>query len=77
MMIPIPRAGIYVGVSGITDDVVITAKQGQAMIPLPEGASYLGFIFARADSAESAVGALRRVHAGLKFDFSPMLPVVK
>jgi len=77
MMIPIPRAGIYMGVSGITDDVVITAKQGQAMIPLPEGASYLGFIFARADSAESAVGALRRVHAGLKFDFSPMLPVVK
>jgi hypothetical protein len=47
------------------------------MIPLPEGASYLGFIFARADSAESAVEALRRVHAGLKFDFSPMLPVVK
>jgi hypothetical protein len=79
MMIPIPRAGIYIGVSGVgeADDIVITAKQGQAMIPLPEGASYLGFIFARADSAEQAVAALREAHARLKFDFSPMLPVVK
>lgn len=77
MMIPIPRAGIYMGVSGVTEDVVITAKQGQAMIPLPEGASYLGFIFAHADSPERAVQALRDAHARLKFDFSPMLPVVK
>ncbi|MGA3185876.1 MAG: ATP-grasp domain-containing protein [Bryobacteraceae bacterium] len=77
MMIPIPRAGIYMGVSGVTPDVVITAKQGQAMIPLPEGASYLGFIFAHADSPERAVAALREAHALLKFDFAPMLHVVK
>jgi hypothetical protein len=77
MMIPIPRAGIYVGVSGVSGDVVITAKQGQAMIPLPEGASYLGFIFAHADSPERAVESLRNSHARLKFDFSPILPVVK
>jgi hypothetical protein len=77
MMIPIPRAGIYVGVSGVSADVVITAKQGQAMIPLPEGASYLGFIFAHADSPERAVELLRNSHARLKFDFPPILPVVK
>jgi biotin carboxylase len=85
MMIPIPRAGIYVGVSGLEaaraipgiEDIAISAKQGQAMIPLPEGASYLGFIFARADSPERAVAALREAHSLLQFDFAHSLPVVK
>ena len=85
MMIPIPRAGIYNGVSGLgqaravahIEDIVITAKQGHAMIPLPEGASYLGFIFARADSSGHAVAALREAHGRLTFDFSATLPVVK
>ena len=85
MMIPIPRAGVYNSASGVEkarsvegiEDVAITAKQGQAMLPLPEGASYLGFIFARAESAEKAVKALRDAHALLQFDFSPLLPVVK
>ncbi|MGA3205628.1 MAG: hypothetical protein ABSF12_24300, partial [Bryobacteraceae bacterium] len=85
MMIPIPRAGIYVGVSGLEaaravpgiEDIAISAKQGQAMIPLPEGASYLGFIFARADSPERAVAALREALSLLEFDFAHILPVVK
>ena len=33
------------------EDVIITAKQGQKLVPLPEGNSYLGFIFARGDSS--------------------------
>ena len=85
MMIPIPRAGIYIGVSGVEDgcevpgveDIVITAKQGQEMLQLPEGASYLGFIFARAETAEGAVQALRDAHSRLKFEFAAKLPVVK
>jgi hypothetical protein len=85
MMIPIPRAGIYQGVSGdqearaveSIEEIVITAKPGQAMIPLPEGASYLGFIFACAETPERAVEALRHAHARLKFDFAAILPVVK
>jgi biotin carboxylase len=84
MMIPIPRAGSYVGVSGVDDarsvdsivDIVVTAKEGQAMMPLPEGASYLGFIFSRADSVERAVESLRDAHACLRFEFANMLPVV-
>ena len=84
MMIPIPRAGIYVGVSGVEDartvegieDIVVTAKQGQEMLPLPEGASYLGFIFARAEAPERAVQALRDAHSRLKFEFTTKLPVV-
>ncbi len=85
MMIPIPREGIFESAAGIeiaqaipgVEDVVITAKQGQAMIPLPEGASYLGFIFARAENPEQAVAALREAHACLKFNFALTLPVVK
>jgi biotin carboxylase len=85
MMIPIPRAGVYTDVAGLdaaravdgVEDIVVTAKQGQAMLPLPEGASYLGFIFARAETAERAVQALRDAHACLTFDFAEILPVVK
>jgi biotin carboxylase len=85
MMIPIPRAGVYTGVAGTDDaravdgiqDIVVTAKQGQAMLPLPEGASYLGFIFARAETPERAVQSLRDAHAQLTFDFAEILPVVK
>jgi biotin carboxylase len=85
MMIPIPRAGVFAAVRGADDarsvdgieDVVITAKEGQMMLPLPEGASYLGFIFARANSPSRAEAALRQSHACLHFEFSTALPVVR
>ena len=85
MMIPIPGAGIYSGVAGVEEAletadieaVEITAKQGQTLEPLPEGQSYLGFIFARAGSRQAVERALRRAHARLKFRLSQALPVVK
>ncbi len=85
MMIPIPRAGVYRGVEGLErarsvdgiEEVVITAKEGQMMVPLPEGASYLGFIFSRAESSEKAEAALRESHRCLRFEFATSLPVVK
>jgi len=85
MMIPIPTAGIYAGVSGVDDagtipgieDVIITAKQGQKLLPLPEGASYLGFIFAHGESAEMVECALRKAHARLSFDILPELAVLR
>jgi len=85
MMIPIPRAGIFESAGGLEEarkvagieDVAITAKQGQSMVPLPEGASYLGFIFARAETREASIAALREAHARLKFEFALTLPVVK
>ncbi len=56
MMIPIPRSGVYRRVDGVdaarqvphVDEIQITAKPDQQLLALPEGASYLGFIFARA-----------------------------
>jgi ATP-grasp domain/L-amino acid ligase C-terminal domain 2 len=84
MMIPIPRAGIYVSVNGLDralqveeiEDIVITAKQGQMMVPLPEGASYLGFIFARGLNSDRVDRALRESHSLLEFSFATSLPVV-
>src|ERR1035437_6219307 len=75
MMIPIPRqGGIYQGVEGseralaIADieDVVITATEGQVLVPLPEGSSYLGLIFARGETAEAVELAVPQSHAGLR-----------
>ena len=83
MMIPIPREGIYVDVEGLDrarsqpgiEDVMITAKQGHKLVPLPEGASYLGFIFARAETPDEAERALRDAHRELRFEIATALPV--
>jgi len=75
MMIPIPRRGVLKGVEGVeaaravngVDDVRITAKPDQVLVPLPEGKSYLGFIFAHAQTAEDVEAALRDAHRRLHF----------
>ena len=84
MMIPIPREGIYQDVSRLgeaksvagVEDVVITAKEGQKLVPLPEGNSYLGFIFARGSSPEDVESALRESHERLQFQIATALPVM-
>jgi hypothetical protein len=81
MMIPIRSRGIYRGVSGIeeaqatdgVDEVAVTAKLDQRLVPLPEGASYLGFIFAHGESAALVDRSLRRAHGQLRFRIEPEL----
>jgi hypothetical protein len=58
------------------EDIIITAKQGQKLIPLPEGNSYLGFIFARDNSPNAVEQALRASHARLSFEIATALPVM-
>lgn len=74
MMIPIPRSGSLVAVDGIDaalavpaiEDVVISLRPGQEVVPLPEGNRYLGFIFARStDGPEAVESALREAHLRL------------
>lgn len=85
MMIPIPRAGIYQSTGGVEraaavpgiEDVAITAKTGERLVPLPEGASYLGFIFARGQSPAAVEAALRSAHAELRFDIATVLETFK
>ncbi len=75
MMIPIPRAGTLVRVDGLDaaraveaiEDVTLSAHAGQALVPLPEGSEYLGFIFSRADTPADAERALREAHRRLSF----------
>ena len=75
MMIPIPRRGIYRRVEGVdaalavigVGDVRITAKPDTTLVPLPEGRSYLGFIFANATEPATVDRALREAHACLHF----------
>jgi len=83
MMIPIPSGGILRGVNGVdearavagVEDVVISIRAGETVVPLPEGASYLGFIFARGETPAAVEEALRRAHARLDFDIPARLPV--
>ncbi len=84
MMIPVPREGIYEGVHGVEEaravpgieDVIITAKQGQKILPWPEGSSYMGFLFARGDEPQAVEQALRQAHAALEFQIATALRVV-
>jgi len=57
-------------------EVTITAKLGQKLVPLPEGASYLGFIFATGASPLAVERLLRSAHGKLRFDITPELPVI-
>jgi biotin carboxylase len=84
MMIPIPRRGIYDGLEGLAaarsvpgvTGVTITAEPGQVVAPPPEGASYLGFIFARASNPAEVEGALRIAHGRLHFDIRSEYPAI-
>jgi hypothetical protein len=84
MMIPIPREGIYADVEGLDEaraepgieEVIVTAKPGQKLVPLPEGASYLGFIFARGETPDEVERALRASHQRLRFEIATALPVM-
>jgi biotin carboxylase len=85
MMVPIPKRGIFKRVEGVEDaravrgieEVQITARPDQLLEPLPEAASYLGFIFARAEEAGEAERAVREAHARLTFRIDAPLPVAR
>ena len=84
MMIPVPRDGIFESVSGVesaksipgVDDVIITAKVGERLVPLPEGASYPGFVFSTGENPAAVENSLRRAHAELRFNLAATLPVI-
>ncbi|HMO57246.1 MAG TPA: ATP-grasp domain-containing protein [Roseiflexaceae bacterium] len=83
MMIPIPHGGILRRVAGIAEalrvtgveDVQITAPLHYPITPLPEGDSYLGFIFARGETPAAVEAALREAHACLNFTIEAAIPL--
>ncbi|HEY6129869.1 MAG TPA: ATP-grasp domain-containing protein [Candidatus Acidoferrum sp.] len=83
MMIPVPSNGIFERVDGIDEarrvphvtDVQITARLHDTIVAWPEGSSYLGFIFAKAENPADAEQALREAHSKLHFQIQPALLV--
>lgn len=84
MMIPIPKGGILRGFTGVEEalatpgvsGIEITAPLNQPLTPLPEGASYLGFIFAQGATPAEAESALRTAHARLSFRIEPAITLL-
>jgi len=83
MMIPVPSSGILESVQGqeaasetpgITE-LLITARLHDYIEAWPEGASYLGFLFAAAETPREVEQTLRAAHAKLRFTMTPRLPV--
>jgi predicted ATP-grasp superfamily ATP-dependent carboligase len=83
MMIPVPASGVLERVEGEelaravphVAGLEITARLHDYIAAWPEGASYLGFLFARAETAEEVEGALRAAHAELRFTIRERLAV--
>jgi len=83
MMIPVPSSGTLHRTEGIDaargvtciTDVQITARLHDAVVAWPEGSSYLGFIFAKADAPQKVEQALRLAHSKLSFKITAPLPV--
>jgi len=84
MMIPIPRAGILKAVQGLdeakavvgVEEIDLTIPVRRPVTPLPEGAQYLGFIFARGATPDAVEAALREAHRRLRFTIVPELRVL-
>jgi hypothetical protein len=83
MMIPVPRSGIFESVSGEEDarstlgvtELLITARLHDYIAAWPEGSSYLGFLFARGETAAEVEQAIRNAYQKLEFTITPRLPV--
>jgi len=83
MMIPVPASGVLEAVEGEESargiahivGLEITARLHDYIAAWPEGASYLGFLFARARTAEEVEAALRAAHGELRFAIRERLAV--
>ena len=79
LMLPIETAGILREVRGRAaaeavpgiDGLRITIPPGEALVPLPEGDRYLGFMFARAAAPAAVETALREAWSRLEVVVGP------
>jgi biotin carboxylase len=81
MMIPIKKRGILMRIEGLEkakkvkhiENINMHIRAGNELIPLPEGNQYPGFIFARAETVDDVVLALRAAYQHLEFIVAPIL----
>ena len=81
LMLPTQRAGILRRVEGVleasrvpyVDELVIAVREGYELVPLPEGSSYLGFVFATAPDPQTVERSLREAFDCLNVVVAPVL----
>ncbi|MDH5710907.1 MAG: ATP-grasp domain-containing protein [Gammaproteobacteria bacterium] len=81
MMIPIKKGGILRRVEGLSEarniehieSVDIIIREGNELIPLPEGNQYPGYIFARAETQKEVISALQQAFEQLEFVMAPVI----
>jgi len=80
LMIPVTQHGILKRIEGLLDaskiefieDINIQLREGYELVPLPEGNSYLGFVFAKAPGYEQVEQALRKAYGCLNVVVAPL-----
>ena len=83
LMIPTPGAGILRRVEGVMAasripgirEVSITVREGYELTPLPEGGTYLGFVFALGKAPEDVEDSLRRAQEAIRVVLAPSFAV--
>ena len=83
LMIPTPGAGTLRRVEGVMAasripgirEVSITVREGYELIPLPEGGTYLGFVFALGDDSAGVEASLRHAQGTIRVIVAPSLAV--
>jgi biotin carboxylase len=83
LMVPVPSAGHLREVEGTeavqampgVTDVVMTARPGTLLEPLPEGGRYPGFVFAQGEQPDDVIGTLRAASRGLRLVVDRALPI--
>ena len=83
LMIPTPGAGTLRRVEGVMAasripgirEVSITVREGYELTPLPEGGTYLGFVFALGEDPAGVEASLRRAQEAIRVIVAPSLAV--
>ena len=83
LMIPTPGAGTLRRVEGVMAanriagirEVSITVREGYELTPLPEGGTYLGFVYALGESPAAVEESLRRAQEVIRVVVAPSLAV--
>ena len=83
LMIPTPGAGTLRRVEGVMAasripgirEVSITVREGYELTPLPEGGTYLGFVFALGEDPADVEDSLRRAQETIRVVLAPSLAV--
>ena len=81
VMMPINKGGILRRVEGLSnarsvehiESIDIIIREGNELVPLPEGNQYPGYIFASADTQQEVISALQEAFSKLEIVVAPII----